>query len=110
MGPTVIQPGWTRVRGLTDTASRVGAVVASVNNDSDLMDGEDPLIPNGGTTAALGKPGGMDSGVLVDLTGGSGESTVEDVMAVDNTSGHIKTMGIAKQSNKVLDGSEVTEG
>ena len=49
-------------------------------------------------------------GGLVDLTGSSGKSTVEDVLAVDNTSGHIKTMGIAKKSNKVLDGSEVTKG
>ena len=106
----MIQPRRTRVRCLSNTASRVGAVVASVSNDSDLMDGEDPLIPSGGTTAALSKPGGMNSGILVDLTGGSGESTVEDVLAVDNASAHIKTMGVAEKSNKILDGSEVTKG
>jgi hypothetical protein len=110
VGPTVIQPGRTRVRSLTDAASRMGAVVASVSNDSDLMDSEDPFIPSGGTTAALSKPGSMNPGILVELTGGGGESTVEDVLAVDNTSGHIKTMSIAKQSDKILDGSEVTEG
>jgi hypothetical protein len=110
VGPTVVQPGGTRVRNLTNAASRMGAVIASISNDSDLMDREDPFIPSRGTTAALSKPGSMNPGILVELTGGSGESTVEDVLAIDDTNGHIKTMGIAKQSDKVLDRSEVTEG
>ena len=98
------------MRSLTDAASRMGAVVASVSNDSDLMDGEDPLIPSGGTTPALSKLGSMNPGILVELTGGGGESTVEDVLAVDNASAHIKTMGVAEKSNKILDGSKVTKG
>ena len=98
------------MRSLPNTASRVGAMVASVRNDGDLMDGEDPLILSSGTTTALSKPGSMNPGILVELAGGSGESTVKGLLAIDDTNGHIKTMGIAKQSDKVLDRSEVTEG
>ena len=106
----LVHPGGSGVRSLTDAASRMGPVVASVSNDSDLMDGEDPLIPSGGTTPALSKPGGMDSCVLVSLTGSSGKSTLKDVLAVNNASAYIETMGVAEKSNKVPDGSEITKG
>ena len=98
------------MRCLPNTASRVGAMVASVRNDGNLMDGEDPLILSSGTTTALSKPGGMDSCVLVSLTGSSGKSTLKDVLAVDNASAYIETMGVAEKSNKIPDGSEITKG
>jgi hypothetical protein len=85
-------------------------MVANVRNDSDLMDGEDPLIPSSGTTTALSKPGGMDSCVLVSLTGSSGKSTLEDVLAVNNASAYIETMGVAEESNKISNGIEITKG
>ena len=110
MGPSIIQPGRSRVRSLTDTASRMRAVVASVSDESDLMDGENPLIPKRGTTATLGKPRSMNPASFIELAGGSGESTVKGVLTTNDTSGYIEAMGVTKKTDKVLDGGEITKG
>ena len=52
----------------------------------------------------------MDPASFVELAGGSGEGTVKNVLATDDTYGNIKAMGIAKEADKVLDGGEITKG
>ena len=106
----MIRPGRTRVRSLSDTAGRVRAVVASVRDESNLMDGENPLISKRGTTATLGKPSSMHPASFIELAGGSREGTVKGVLATDDTYGNIKAMGIAKEADKVLDGDKITKG
>ena len=98
------------MRSLTDAASRMGAVITSISDDSDLMDRKDPFVPSRGTTAALGTPSSMNPGSLVELAGGSNESTVKGVLTVDDTNGYIETMGVTKKTDKILDRSEITEG
>jgi hypothetical protein len=110
VGPTIVHPGRSGVRSLTDAASRMRAVVTSVSGESDLMDGENPFIPKRGTTATLGKPSSMNPGSFIKLAGGSNESTVKGVLTVNDTNGYIETMGVTKKADKILDRSEITEG
>jgi hypothetical protein len=85
-------------------------MVAGISDGGNLMDGEDPLILRSGTTTTLGKPGGMDSCILVDLTGGKGKSTLKNVLGVKNASAYIETMGVTEGSNEISNGVGVTNG
>ena len=67
-------------------------MVAGISNGGNLMDGEDPLILLSGTTTTLGKPGGMDPCILVDLTGGKNKSTLKSVLRVKNASAYIESL------------------
>ena len=98
------------MRCLANAASRVGAMVAGISNSGNLMDGEDPLILRSGTTTTLGKPGGMDSCILVYLTGGKGKSTLKSVLGVKNASAYIETMGVTEGLNEISNGVEVPDG
>ena len=98
------------MRGLTNAASRMGAVITSISDDSDLLDRKDPFVPSRGTTAALGAPSSMNPGSLVELAGGSSKGTVKSMLATNDTSGYIEAMGVTKETDKVLDGGESTKG
>ena len=98
------------MRSLTDTASRMRAVVAGVSDESNLMDGENPRIFKRGTTATLSKPSSMSPASFIELAGGSRKGTVKSVLATNDTSGYIEAMGVTKETDKILDGGEITKG
>ena len=52
----------------------------------------------------------MSPASFIELAGGSRKGTVKSVLATDDTCGDIKAMGIAKETDKVLDGGEITKG
>jgi hypothetical protein len=85
-------------------------MVAGISNGGNLMDGEDPLILRSGTTTTLGKPGGMDPCILVNLTGGKNKSTLKSVLRIKNASAYIETMGVTEGLNEISNGVEVTNG
>ena len=89
------KPGRTRMRGLADAASRVGTVVAGINDDGNPMDDEDPCVLSSATTAALGEPSGMDPRILVDLTRCRGDGSVKSIEGVDDPSTNIEAAGVS---------------
>ena len=97
------KPGRTRMRGLADAASRVGTVVAGINDDGNLMDDEDPCVLSSSTTAALGEPSGMNPRILVSLTRCRGEGSAKGIESVEDPSTDVETMGVTKCLNVISD-------
>jgi hypothetical protein len=97
------KPGRARMRGLANAASRVGTVVAGVNDDGDPMDDEDPSVLGSATTAALGEPSGVDPRILVDLTRCEGDGSVKSIEGVEDPNTDIEAAGVTDCLNVLTD-------
>ena len=79
------------MRSFADAASRMGAVVARVDEDSNPMDKEGPGVLSSPTAAALGEPGGVDSGILVNLARCRDDSSMKKIEGVNDSGANIET-------------------
>ena len=103
------KPGGARMRGLANATSRVGTMVAGIDDDGNLMDDEDPFVLSSSTTTTLGKPSGVDPRVLVSLTGGKSKCPLKGIKRIEDPSADIKSMGVTKYLDKISNGVEVPD-
>ena len=98
------------MRSFANAASRMGVVVARVDDDGNPMDNEGPGILNSPTAAALGEPGGMDSCILVNLARCGDDSSMENVEGVNDSGIDIETTGVSDGLDVLPDGLVVPNG
>ena len=104
------KPGRARMRGLANAASRVGTVVAGVNDDGGPMDDEDPSVLGSATTAALGEPSGVDPRILVNLTRCGGDGSVKSIEGVEDPNTDIEAAGVSDCLNVLTDRLVIPDG
>ena len=107
--PGMSRPRRARMRSLANATSRVGTMVAGIDDDGNLMDDEDPFVLSSSTTTTLGEPSGMDPRVLISLTGGRGEGTLKGIKRVKDPSTDVETMGVTKYLNVISNGVEIPD-
>ena len=98
------------MRSFANAASRMRAVVAGVNGNSNPMYNEGPSVLSNTTTAALGEPGGVDSRIFVNLTRCEGDGSVKSIEGVEDPGTNIETTGVSNRLNVLPNGLVIPNG